>query len=303
MRIDVGGGNRTAVDVYRPAELPARPVVAFAFPGGGYGRRYYDIRHDGDSYSQAAFHLARDWIVVTCDHLGVGESDQPDPSTLTIEALADANDATVGGVLDQLGVTPGLVLGMGQSMGGCLSVVTQARRRPFDALAVLGYSAIHTVLPSPAGGIRVSAIERGSTRAEDRERTTAEIGSIDAFRWAFHADDTDPALVAADLAGGYPMRTTAPHWGSVSLPPAAASMMTAGVIADEAAAVDVPVFVATGARDVVPDPRAEPGAYPASDDITVVVVPGMAHMHNFAPTRARLWQRLHGWGESLRNAG
>ncbi|MFL6806522.1 MAG: hypothetical protein ACJ8FM_21290 [Xanthobacteraceae bacterium] len=107
-------------------------------------------------------------------------------------------------------------------------------------------------------------------------------------------------LVEADMAGGYPMRTTAPPWGSVTLPPAAVSMMTAGVIAAEAALIDIPVFVACGARDVVPDPRAEPAAYAASDDITVLVVAEMAHMHNFAPTRVQLWQRLHGWGESLR---
>ena len=302
MRIDVGGGRHTAVDLYRLAEVPERPVVAFAFPGGGYSRGYYDIRHDGDAYSQAAFHVARGWVVVTCDHLGVGDSDQPDPSTLTIEVLADANDATVRGVLAALDVIPGLVIGMGQSMGGCLSVVTQARQRTFDALAVLGYSAIHTQMPSPAGRIELSAVERGHIDVADTDRTTAEIGGIDAFRWAFHADDTDPALVEADMVGGYPMRTTAPAWGSVSLPPAAVAMMTAGVIAAEAALVDVPVFVGCGARDVVPDPRAEPAAYAASDDITVLVVPGMAHMHNFAPTRAQLWHRLHGWGESLREA-
>src|SRR5438132_770438 len=83
MRIDVGGGLHTAVDVYRPDELPERPVVAFGFPGGGYSRGYYDIRHDGDAYSQAAFHVGRGWIVVACDHLGVGDSDQPDPARPT----------------------------------------------------------------------------------------------------------------------------------------------------------------------------------------------------------------------------
>lgn len=301
MRIAVGDAC-TAVDVYRPAEVPEQPVVAFAFPGGGYGRRYYDIRHDGDAYSQVADHVARGWVVVTCDHLGVGDSDQPDPWTLTFEVLADANDMTVHGVLTKLELEPGLVLGIGQSMGGCLSIVTQARRRTFDALAILGYSAIHTILPSPSGQLSTSAIERGSTEEDVLERSAAELGSLDAFRWAFHADDTDAALVEADFAGGYPLRSTSPSWGSVSVPPSAASMLTAGVIAGEAAAVDVPLFIGCGARDVVPDPHAEPGAYAACGDICILVVPGMAHMHNFAPTRAQLWHRLHGWGESVREA-
>jgi pimeloyl-ACP methyl ester carboxylesterase len=300
LRIEVGDGLHTAVDLHRPAQDVDRPVVAFAFPGGGYSRGYFDIRHEGGAYSQAAFHTRRGWIVAACDHLGVGDSDQPGPATLTIEALAEANDATVRAVLAKLDVEPRLVLGIGQSMGGCLTIVTQGRHRTFDAIAVLGYSAIHTVMPSPQGGIEVSAIERGSTVAADRDRTTAEIGGVDVFRWAFHSDDADEALVAADLAGGYPVRSNPPPpWGSVAMPPCAASMLTAGVVAKEAAAIDVPVFVGCGERDVVPDPRAEPTAYSSSPDISVLVVPGMAHMHNFARTREVLWRRLHAWAEAI----
>ena len=300
LRVDVGLGLQTAVRVYRPAASVARPIVAFCFPGGGYSRGYYDIRHDGNTYSQAGYHTSRGWIVAACDHLGVGDSDQPDPTTLTLEALADANEATVRGVLATLDVEPALVLGMGQSMGGCLTIVAQARHRTFDAIAVLGYSAIHTVLPSPEGAIHVSSVARGSTNVEDVDRTTAEIGAIDTFRWAFHSDDADPDLVAADVVGGYPARSDpAPPWGSVGIPPSAVSMLTAGVVADEATAVDVPVFVGCWARDVVPDPHAEPSAYSSSNDITVLVVPDMAHMHNFARTRAVLWHRLHAWAEAL----
>lgn len=300
-RLPVGEGHHTAATVHWPDDVPDRPVVAFTFPGGGYARGYFDIRHGDGAYSQAGYHTARGWIVVACDHLGVGDSDLPDPASLSFEVLARANDAAVRAVLADLDVEPGAVIGMGQSMGGCLTIVAQAMHRTFDAIAVLGFSAIHTVMPSPTGGIEVSAIERGTTNAEDRDRTTAEIGGVDAFRWAFHADDEDPDLVAADLAGGYPLRTAPPPtWGSVSLPLSAPSMLTAGVVAREAAAIDVPVFVGCCARDVVPDPRAEPAAYASSNDITVLVVPGMAHMHNFARTRGVLWHRLHAWGEGLR---
>jgi len=296
----VGGGNHTAATVHWPDVVPDRPVVAFGFPGGGYSRGYYDIRHEGDAYSQAAYHASRGWIFVACDHLGVGDSDLPDPATLSFEVLAEANDAAVRAVLAELDVEPGLVVGMGQSMGGCLTIVAQGRHRTFDAIAVLGYSAIHTVMPSPEGGIALTAVERGTANVEDRDRTTAEIGGVDAFRWAFHSDDADPALVDADLAGGYPVRTDPPPWGSATLPLSAPSMMTAGVVAGGAAAGDVPVFVGCGARDVIPDQRAEPAAYSSADDITVLVVPEMAHMHNFARTRERLWRRLHLWGEALR---
>jgi hypothetical protein len=38
-----------------------------------------------------------------------------------------------------------------------------------------------------------------------------------------------------------------------------------------------------------------PAGYPASSDITLVVIPEMAHMHNFADTRRQLWDRFLAW--------
>ncbi len=81
-------------------------------------------------------------------------------------------------------------------------------------------------------------------------------------------------------------------WGSASVPACAVTMMTPGSVAAEAAAIDVPVLVACGERDVVPSPAAERSAYPNSPDVRVVVVPGMAHMHNFARTRTVVWQAI-----------
>jgi hypothetical protein len=60
------------------------------------------------------------------------------------------------------------------------------------------------------------------------------------------------------------------------------------------------VFLAFGATDVSADPHAEPSGYPACNDITVVVVPRMAHMHNFADTREQLWRRFDDWLAILR---
>ena len=52
---------------------------------------------------------------------------------------------------------------------------------------------------------------------------------------------------------------------------------------------------AAGATDVSADPHREPAGYPASSDITLVVIPEMAHMHNFADTRRQLWDRFYAW--------
>ena len=56
-----------------------------------------------------------------------------------------------------------------------------------------------------------------------------------------------------------------------------------------------PVFLAFGATDVSADPRHEAAGYPASSDITLVVIPEVAHMHNFADTRRQLWDRFLAW--------
>jgi hypothetical protein len=72
--------------------------------------------------------------------------------------------------------------------------------------------------------------------------------------------------------------------------------MLPGVCAQEAARITAPVFLAFGGTaDIAPDPRAEPTGYPRSQDITVTCYEDMAHMHNFARTRAIMWRRFHDW--------
>src|ERR1700674_2203326 len=91
---ELGGPLETAVTVFapEPGELLDPPVVLFGFPGAGYGRGYYAIEHpEFSGYNQAAHHVAHGAVVVACDHLGVGDSSQPDPVSLTFENMAAAN--------------------------------------------------------------------------------------------------------------------------------------------------------------------------------------------------------------------
>ena len=301
----LGEKLETAVTVFapEPGHIADPPIVLFGFPGGGYGRGYYAIEQAGHSnYNQAAYHVGRGAIVVACDHLGVGDSSQPsDPASLTFENIAAANHATVTEVMGRLragNLVRGLgpledahAVGMGQSMGGCFLIVQQGNHATFEAIAVLGFSAIQTVLPTPPGHDEVTGpqIERGE-RIEELDSTVP----TDIFRYGFHLDDVPSDIVDLDL-DGYPARPHMPMWGSATVPLCAVTMLSPGVIAAEAARVTVPVLVGVGERDVVPDPQAEPGAYPASTDVTVYVQPRAAHMHNFAGTRRLLWDELDAW--------
>jgi hypothetical protein len=315
VRIDVSeavkiAGAEIAATIITPTAITEKPIVAVGFPGGGYSRGYWDIQWPG-GYSQAEYHASRGWVFAAVDHLGVGDSSLPDPSILTFEVMAAANSAATERIVSMLragsllaNTTAPLkdpyVIGLGQSMGGCVSIVAQAAHHTFDALAVLGYSASHTVLASPEGGVRVTPLARGRTDDDAIATEAAEIGDVHVFAWSFHYDDVDPAIYQEDLSGGYPFRTEGvPPWGSATIPPAAASMLAPAVVADEAAAIDVPVFIGVGVRDVCPDPWSEPSSYRAARQVSLCVVDRMAHMHNFASTRQVLWDRLHRWGESL----
>ncbi len=68
--------------------------------------------------------------------------------------------------------------------------------------------------------------------------------------------------------------------------------MVGAAYAGEAAAVDVPVLLAGGERDVMQHFAAERAIYTGATDVAGYVLPQAAHMHNFAETRGLLWSRL-----------
>jgi hypothetical protein len=327
LRIDVSISARGAappLQIAATAFIPSwhsnvtRATAIFAVPGGGYSRGYFDMRfpqHAG--YSQAGYHRDNGLIFVACDPIGVGASSLPDPASIDFAMLGDTYDAAVREICQRIvsgALVPGLPaiasltrIGIGQSMGGKVTVLAQGRRGTFDAIGVLGASAIHTKLPQRDAAARDASVQghmevRGS--AVDSESVARSSRSIADFVYPFHWEDVPPDILQADIGGGYPLRRApVPSFGSATIPPCAVTMMSPGAIAAEAAAVSVPVFVGVGERDVCPDPRAEPGAYANSSDITVHVVPRMAHMHNFAGTRELLWARLEQWTRGIAGSG
>ena len=191
------------------------------------------------------------------------------------------------------------VVGIGQSMGGCLLTVQQANHNTFDGVAFLGWSGLSTNFPAPDGSrVEYPMPARGTDLRPLAETIFAAVSPDDAhFRFCFHWPDEDPALMEADLTSYRPYTDrvrgdAATPWGSATVPACAITMMTPGSVAAEAAAITVPVLVACGERDVDPDPWAEPTAYRGTRDVSVRVIPRMAHMHNFAQTRAELWEAI-----------
>jgi pimeloyl-ACP methyl ester carboxylesterase len=181
-------------------------------------------------------------------------------------------------------------------MGGCILTVHQGLRETFDAVAFLGWSGRHTAFPDSSGGTLAITVPRRDDDLHHASMPT--MFTPEQFRYCFHCDDVPAEVVDLDL-GVAVGAGDSPAWRSAGVPPCAMTMLSPGVVAAEAKAITVPVLVVSGQRDVVPDPHAEPAAYSASPDVTVVVVPGMGHMHNFAGTRLRLWDRLAGWIDTV----
>ncbi len=311
-----GGSQTIAMTAYLPDFRTASGCVIFASPGGGYSRGYYDMHFPGhEGYSQAAHHVEMGHVFVAYDHLGVGESSLDDLASLTIEDIAAHNHQAVAKVADQIrkgdlcrefpALPRAVMIGIGQSMGGGVSIIMQGRHRSFDAIGVLGYSAVHTVLPQRTQ----TEVEQGAamydySRDTDSRTLSVERSSagVSDFVYPFHWEDVAPDILEADMSGGYPIRRTAPPFGSLTIPNCVVAMMSPGFVATEAAAVDVPIFLGFGERDTSQDVHREAAAFPNARDISLFVVPRMAHMHNFASTRRLLWDRLSEWSGMVANA-
>ena len=306
LRIDVSGKTElegrleTAVTVALPERISDRQPVLFLWPGGGYGKGYFDIQVPGfEGYSQLEHHAERGFVVVACDHLGVGESSEPDRSALTPQIVAEVNRATVDEVLrllrageltpDASPVPAPIVIGGAHSLGAMLLIVQQARQRTFDAVALLGYSAIRVEPPGLPPGRRTSS---GADEAGN-EQTALQAQA----RFYCHWEDVPAEIVDADMRGEFPFREPPlPMWGTDRQPGAYHwPIFSPGVAAHWAATIECPIFLGIGERSTVRDPWAEPAAYRRSRSITLFVCPRMAHAQNFASTRHLLWDTLVHW--------
>jgi len=269
------------------------------------------MRFEGHAgYSEAEYHTDRGIIFVAIDHLGVGESSIDRIDEITVEKIADCNDAFVreivsrlkaGSLTDKLpAIDSPFIVGIGQSMGGGITLIMQGRTGTFDAIAPLGISAIHTVIPQPSPEQFKAARDlfMFSRQTPLGELAVSNTGAhIPDFNYPFHWEDEPEDIRLDDLKGGYPTRRTAPPYGSLTIPRCAVAMNSPGFYTPEVARITVPVLMAGGVRDVSADMRREPSAFINSDDVSIFMVPRMAHMHNFANTRIMLWQRVADWSE------
>ncbi|MFC4507759.1 MULTISPECIES: hypothetical protein [Streptomyces] len=173
-------------------------------------------------------------------------------------------------------------------------MLQQARSASYDAIAVLGFThgaKARAVDSGDDGALRATAVEQAKGFWADQWE--ARYGVVDkaAHQGWLNGPDVPADIIAADNAN-------AVTWAAESYVDA----LHVGYTADHAARVTGPVLVAFGEFDLAERPRDEVAFYERSDDITLFVLAGSYHCHNFQSGRARLWNRLGAWATEVATA-
>jgi pimeloyl-ACP methyl ester carboxylesterase len=271
--------------IHEPAA--AARAVFVCWPGGSYDRRYWQF-DAVPGYSFAEHMTAQGFAVVAADHLGVGASSAPaDVDAVNLDAMARAAGALAAAVRDRLPGTP--LLGVGHSLGGCITIITQALLGTYDGVVSLGFT--HgakdsvTADAADAADARAAAVAQAKAFFADWDAGYAIAPREPNHSWLYTAS-TPADVVAADDA-------TVTRWPRQSYVEA----LMAGYSASFAPRVECPLFLGFGERDIPERPHDEVAFYTGSRDVTLYVLQDAAHCHNFASTRTRLWNRLARWAD------
>lgn len=288
-------GGWLAADIVVPERIgTGRVPVLFCFPGGGMTRTYFDLSGP-EEFSFARAMADRGMISVLVDHPGTGESFLPPggfevtaATMAQVEAVAVADmvarvrDGSLHAALPA--VANVVAVGVGHSMGAMMVTAQQTALRPYRALGLLCFS----------------------TRGLPDVLTEAELAAAsmpDGGRAAC------PSL--AEVRFGVPfVRVSAPRDGSAAAGalsraagrmPATVGMqsMLPGNVAAEAAAIDVPVFLAAGDRDLTGPPEDIPASFSGSGDVTLHVLRQTGHHPFVTDASAGLYARFANWVDAL----
>lgn len=275
-------------------------VVLCCLPGGFLSKAYFDLEIDGSyEFSFVEYMARRGFATICLDHLGSGESSRPkDGYAFGVDALARANQAALATLLERLRAGDGLPalpelvsVGVGHSMGSCLSVVQQARHAPHAALVLFSFTTAG--LPHFLGEAELAL-------ADDPARAHAEVPqrvrALYDDPFPARAQNAPPDSHAAYSVGSAPPRAqrALQKAGTNLLAIPGTLAMIPGAYTPYAEEIACPVFVAAGDHDLH-GVREVSGMFPRAPEIIAYELKDSWHCHNVANTRAKLWHRVIHW--------
>ncbi|GEM_PF-431531 len=278
------------------------PQVFFCVPGGGMNRKFFDL--GGEQHPQFSFArqmAARGYVSVLVDPPAIGGSDRPeDGFALTAERIADilgqacrrvVEDLQQGLVDENLAAMPGLVtIGLGHSMGSLLTVMQQHRHHQHVALVLMGFGTrgLPQFLPKKAQALLDDQAALRAALPDIARQAFASsypvLPSDGGEVGLFGSTHADPVAVKALKAAN-----------DVLLAVPATMAMLPGNVAPECAALDVPVYLAIGEKDMVGKPEKVPPAFSSSPDVRLQVLEKTGHSHFLFPAREQLFDALAEW--------
>ena len=283
-----GYGSAKAIPHAGYGSAKAMPDAGYSFaeamPDAGYGSAEA-MPHAGYSFAEAMAHAGYGTLAI--DPLGVGESTRPaDPWCLGVEFLAEANQRALEALRERVGDTAPTI-GVGHSMGSCLTVAQQARFAPHTALLLFSFST--GGLPKFLQGREPAFADRPEAAAEAlpalaKERFGEPLPALAVEpegRGAAFGVGTAPAI-AEDLLGAASTNLLAQ--------PGLLAMIPGGY-RPWAEAVEVPALIVVGDHDL----HSETGlaaALPGSRRVETFTLDDCWHCHFVANTRTRLWREL-----------
>lgn len=296
--VPLPGHYEIAASVVRPgpeAHDPALPLLS-CLPGGFLTRGYYDMEVEGDRSYSFAEHLAgHGFTTLAFDHLGVGESTRPDPERgfeLGVEDFARADALALDRLIETLGLPAQMAtVGIGHSMGSCLSVVQQAMQPRHRGLVLYSFS---------TAGLPAFITEHEAAAGGDGEALCGKIGDLAKTRFGSPWPEGEGGAQEGSPHVAFQVGT-APDRAldalrkvstAVLAVPGLTSMIPRGY-APWAERVACPILVAAGDHDLGGLEHV-PAELPRSE-VDTLTLDDCWHCHFVANPRVRLWDATADW--------
>lgn len=267
----------------------------FCLPGGGASHEFFNLgQYEGVDYSFASRMTALGHTVITMDHPGTGSNPLPeDHPFLKPRQSSDYIAQACGEFLTQDASKSSKVIGLGHSMGGMITILTQARHRPFAGIALLG---------SSAGGLDWGLDDHEKSyidKADAVERDIEEL-VIRKFGTPFLGGSTGPSGKSITFGGtteeltGRLREISTPLYGAGGM-----MSMIRGSFLAEVEAIDKPLFFAFGDHDIGVPPQEAPGPFTGTDEVELHILENCGHNCLAFPVIEKLCAELDRWSRAL----
>ena len=273
--------SHIALHCYFPEAKPR--AVLYCLPGGACLSSYFDLDVAEDaSYSFARTMAAKGYLVVTVDHLGLGESTQIENGyEVTLARVVQANAMAMAEFKREWDHLPQICVG--HSMGAMLGICQQACYGGFDAMALLGFG--HCGMPDFLCDLGKQLAETPQlAREQDVALATAQFGQ----GYLDFGADRD---IRPEHAEGLKRALSKKQAPLLAVP--GALTLVPNSVRDLAQTIELPCFAAMGDKDICGELAAQ--ADLIAGKVHSVSLPNTRHNHFIFDGRHQLYTELDTW--------